>query len=207
MCADKYSCIEFDDNGPFGVLPSAFHVFLGFTVSRALAESATPSDKIKRLLGYSILYATAGLLLDWLDLIPISKNMWSLSFCLWTSGVSSAVLCLMYMLVDHPTYRRCKGGIIRVLGQNSLGLYVISELVDDTLESFCFGGKDYKHCTDDNTFRGVVNNALHNAARRAFGGNETEIHQNETVLYALANVLLIMLFAWWFDYRGVIIKL
>ena len=207
MCAEKYSCIEFDDNGPFGVLPSTFHVFLGFTACRALIESATPLLKVKRLLGYSVLYAAAGLLLDLFGLIPISKNMWSLSFCLWTSGVASALLCLLYLLIDHPTVRVTKGGIIRMLGQNSLGLYVISELVDDTLESFCIGGRDYKHCTDDNTFRGAVSKVLRDIARHVSHGGEHELDQNETVLYALANVLLIMLFAWWFDYRGIIIKL
>lgn len=207
MCAEKYSCIEFDDNGPFGVLPSTFHVFLGFTVCRALIESATPRKKINRLIIYSVVYAAVGLLLDKLGLIPISKNMWSLSFCLWTSGVSSALLCLLYLLIDHPTYGCWKGGIIRKLGQNSLGLYIISELVDDTLDSFCFGGRDYKHCTDGNTFRGVVNRILRDVARSVYGGGQLVEHQNEVVLYALSNVLLIMLIAWWFDYRGVIIKL
>ena len=62
--------------------------------------------------------------------------------------------------VGMPTRRCTRGGILRMLGQNSLGLYVISELVHDTLESFCFGGRDVKHCTDGNTFEAVIQRAL-----------------------------------------------
>ena len=85
--------------------------------------------------------------------------------------------------------------------------YVISELVDDTLDSFCVGGRDYKHCTDDNTFRAVVDSALRAIAQHVFGGGEQESHQNQIWLYALCNVVFIMLVAWWFDTRGIIIKL
>ena len=95
MCTDKYKCIEFDDNGPFGVLPSAFHVFLGFTVCRALVQSATPPEKIRRMLAWGGVLSAAGILLDVFGVIPISKNMWSLSYCLWTSGVATFLLCLL----------------------------------------------------------------------------------------------------------------
>ena len=85
------------------------------------------------------------------------------------------VFCHRYVLIDAgagagsratatgagmPTRRCTRGGILRMLGQNSLGLYVISELVHDTLESFCFGGRDVKHCTDGNTFEAVIQRAL-----------------------------------------------
>ena len=131
-CAEKYKCIEFDDNGPFGVLPSTFHVFLGFTVCRALIQSNSASEKIKRMLCWGILYGLAGLILDVAGLIPISKNMWSLSFCLWTSGVASLLLCVLYVWIDCTQcqssrlsafgFSKWKGGILRMLGQNSLGL-------------------------------------------------------------------------------------
>ena len=60
------------DNGLFGVLPSTFHIFLGFTACRALVQQPTPAGKLRRLFGWGVLFAACGLVLDLSTLIPIS---------------------------------------------------------------------------------------------------------------------------------------
>ena len=80
---------------------------------------------------------------------------------------------LLYALIDDP--RRCKwrGGTLRHLGQNSLGLYIISEVIGDLLDSFCVGGTDHHHCSDDINFKRDVQHFF----RRVGGSEENEVRR------------------------------
>eukprot|EP01052_Picozoa_sp_SAG31_P038169 SAG31_NODE_5049_length_2776_cov_8.966754_2_plen_430_part_00 len=228
MCAEKYLCVDFDDNGPFGVLPTTFHVFLGFTAGRALSTAMrprAPRSAVLRLPIWGIVFCSAGLLLDLTGAIPLSKNLWSLSFCLWTSGLACLGLTVLFLLIDderRPCWHWFSGGsvheyphialafkvtltavvpcsrIMRMLGQNSLGLYVISELVDSVLGAFCWSATG--HCDESSSFSGSYKHfLLHHVA----GGDDN----TGIALWAASNLLIICLVAVYFEISGIIIKL
>ena len=125
---------------------------------------------------------------------------------------------LLYALIDDP--RRCKwrGGTLRHLGQNSLGLYIISEVIGDLLDSFCVGGTDHHHCSDNINFKRDVQHFF----RHVGGSEENEVRRRpqaspprtelargaaQVPLFAAANVVFIMLVAWYFERAGIMIKL
>lgn len=163
FCWDKYKCpTPFDANGFFGVLPTVFHVFLGFTAGRVLTlERRRPRAVVTRLLSWAAVWLAAGLLLDRTGAIPFSKQMWSLSFCLGMSAVSTVLWVLLYLLIDGgsesvPTPLRCGsrgkwrwgGGLLKTTGQNSIALYVLSATLVPALNSFCWstGSAPGPHC-------------------------------------------------------------
>ena len=163
FCWEKYKCpTPFDANGFFGVLPTVFHVFLGFTAGRVVTlERRRPRAVVARLLSWAAVWLAAGLLLDRTGAIPFSKQMWSLSFCLGMSAVSTVLWVLLYLLVDGgsesvPAPLRCGsrgkwrwgGGLLKTTGQNSIALYVLSATLVPVLNSFCWSKGDAPgpHC-------------------------------------------------------------
>ena len=163
FCWDKYKCpTPFDANGFFGVLPTVFHIFLGFTAGRVLTlERRRPRVVVARLLAWAAAWLATGLLLDRTGAIPFSKQMWSLSFCLGMSAVSTVLWVLLYLLIDGgsesvPAPLRCGsrgkwrwgGGLLKTTGQNSIALYVLSATLDPVLNSVCWstGGDPGPHC-------------------------------------------------------------
>lgn len=99
-----YDSRPFDPEGLFGCLLSVVHVFLGVQGGNILMVHAEWTARVKRWLCWGIVAGLAGGALCGFSLeeglIPISKNMWSLSFVLVTSGLAFLLLSLCYFLID-----------------------------------------------------------------------------------------------------------
>lgn len=115
----------------------------------------------------------------------------------------------MTKVIDDPLRPCChwtSGGILRVLGQNSLGLYVISELVDTVVDAVCWGSSPPADglgattgCDEGTSIGGRYKGLLLHLA----GGDD----DTKTALWAGSNVLLICAVATYFELAGIMIKL
>lgn len=146
-CAGAYRCDVHDPEGLLGVLTACWMAFLGVQAGRALvaaraagaAAGAGPAGaRAKRaaLLPRLAAWAAAPLLLGGAlagfsqegGVVPINKNLWSLSFVLVVAGGGAAALAIVFLLVDDA--RVWTGSPLGEVGANSLFFYVAHETFD-----------------------------------------------------------------------------
>ncbi|KAI5733432.1 hypothetical protein M8J76_011898 [Diaphorina citri] len=126
-CKEVYdTVVPFDPEGLLGVLTTIVLMYLGVYAGRVMLCFPKTQPRVIRWLLSATLFCLIG---GWLcgfsvegGLIPINKNLWSLSFVLVTAGSSSVLLSLFLLLVDH--WRSWSGSPFHQAGKNAIFLYI-----------------------------------------------------------------------------------
>jgi len=125
----------YDPEGLLGTLNSIVLVWLGVAAGRVLLVHSTWQGRIKRWLALSLLTGLiAGVLCGFSKnegLIPVNKNLWSLSFILATASFAFLLLSLMYLLID--VFNFWSGSPFHFPGMNSILVYIGHEMVSGML--------------------------------------------------------------------------
>lgn len=123
-----YDALVFDPEGVFGSLLTIVHVFLGVQCGVTLLVYPTCKDRLRRWIfwGSGLMIFTGVLTLFSVDdgIIPINKNLWSLSFVTVTSSLGFLLLSLIYYLVDVKKIGDDFWTIFLYPGMNAIILYV-----------------------------------------------------------------------------------
>jgi heparan-alpha-glucosaminide N-acetyltransferase len=123
-----YDAQPFDPEGIFGCLLSCLQVFLGVQLGVTLLVFPTPKERLRRWIswGVGLTVLTAILTLFSIDngLIPINKNLWSLSYVTITAALAFFLLSLIYYLVDVKNIGSDFWTIFLYPGMNAIILYV-----------------------------------------------------------------------------------
>lgn len=123
-----YDSQVFDPEGVYGCLLTIVQAFLGVQCGVTLLVYPTVKDRLSRWAswGFGLAALTAFLTLFTVDdgIIPINKNMWSLSFVAITSSLAFLLLSLIYYLVDVKNIGDDFWTIFLYPGLNAIILYV-----------------------------------------------------------------------------------
>lgn len=124
--------LPFDPEGVFGCLLTIVHVFFGVQCGQTLLSFMDWRQRIRRWLAWASVTMLLGLGLCNFStddgLIPINKNLWSLSYVLVTTAFAFLLLSTFYYIID---VRKCwSGKPLSIAGMNAIVLYVGSELFD-----------------------------------------------------------------------------
>jgi len=123
-----YDALVFDPEGILGCLTTIVQVFLGVQCGVTLLTYPTATDRLRRWIGWGVGLAllTGVLTLFSVDdgIIPINKNLWSLSFVTVTSSLAFLLLSLIYFLVDVKDIGDDFWTIFLYPGLNAIILYV-----------------------------------------------------------------------------------
>ncbi|MCA9135430.1 MAG: DUF5009 domain-containing protein [Planctomycetales bacterium] len=85
--------------------------------------------------GLAIVIALAGgWLLDWMDLCPLVKRIWTPSFALWSGGCCLFWLAALHLICDAGKWNRWAFPFI-VIGSNSILIYVMSWTVESPIRA------------------------------------------------------------------------
>jgi heparan-alpha-glucosaminide N-acetyltransferase len=130
-CSGPYNCQNHDPEGLLGTLTSCVLTYLGLVCGRIMIVYKSPLERLWRLVGWGCILGGAALLLcngqQEGGVIPINKNLWSLSFIFATGATAFLMLALCYVLVDVT---QAWGGAPFVYpGMNSILMYCLSELL------------------------------------------------------------------------------
>jgi len=121
-----------DPEGLLGTLNSLVLVWLGVAAGRVLLVHQTWQSRVKRWLAFSMLTGLAAACLCGFSknegIIPVNKNLWSLSFILATASFAFILLSAMYLLID--VFKFWSGSPLHFPGMNSILLYIGHEMVD-----------------------------------------------------------------------------
>lgn len=125
--------LNYDPEGILGSLNSVVLCYLGVQAGKTLLHFRGKHLSILgRFLIWSIVLGMLGTLLCLgqknAGLIPLNKNLWSLSFILVMAGTGYLVLALFYLTID--TLRLWNGSPFRFPGSNSIIVYVGHSLLE-----------------------------------------------------------------------------
>lgn len=90
--------IPFDPEGLFSTIPAICTVIIGYFIGEILGTSVSGGKSFIKLLLLGA--AAAGLGYLWGMLLPINKPLWTGSYVLYTAGIATVVLALIYLVAD-----------------------------------------------------------------------------------------------------------
>lgn len=137
-----YEAGPFDPEGILGTLPSIFQVWLGVQTGMTLQVFPTAKARLIRWSLWAILTGGVGAALSSAKqtggLIPLNKNLWSLSYVAVTTCFALLLLITLFVLIDLKKW--WSGSPFYEPGMNSILLYV-GHSVGYVILPFHFGYK------------------------------------------------------------------
>ncbi|MCM1296560.1 MAG: heparan-alpha-glucosaminide N-acetyltransferase domain-containing protein [Muribaculaceae bacterium] len=135
--------ICFDPEGLLSDIPGIAHVMIGILSGRIITKGK--SDRWKTAAKLSLAGGAliiAGFFLN--PIIPINKNLWTVSFVFATCGGASALLAILYWWLDIKGERpRWLVEPMKVFGLNPLVLYCFSYLLEEGIREITVGGTPF----------------------------------------------------------------
>ncbi|TMS36080.1 hypothetical protein L596_003337 [Steinernema carpocapsae] len=135
-CKNVYECsTSFEPEGILGTLTATINVFVGLQVSQVLLIFKRNRAKFLRLITWAIVLFFSGAFFDGtfkkeIGLIPMNKNLWSLSFAFITSSISIVLFAILFMVIDVCNW--WDGSPFVFTGKNAIALYVVHVLFRST---------------------------------------------------------------------------
>ena len=115
----------YDPEGLLSTLPAIAQCVLGASVGEWFFRNRAHSDALPKLAAAGAAALILGL--AWSPLFPIVKNIWSSSFVLVSTGVTTLVFCAFYWMLDELQFRPRGTAFLEAFGINALLAYVIQE--------------------------------------------------------------------------------
>ena len=126
------SSVPYDPEGVLGSLTSIFLVYLGIVAGKTILIYPDPKQRIIRWAVWAVtLGLAAGALCGFAKeggIIPVNKNLWSLSYVLTSGSFAFSLFLLLYLLIDVCDV--WSGSPFFYAGMNSIVLYVGHELCE-----------------------------------------------------------------------------
>lgn len=130
-CKDIYLTGPFDPEGILGCLTSIALVYFGLAAGRVLVYHKTHTERLTRWGIGAIFFGIITMILSGCSqndgIIPVNKNLWSLSFITLQCCTGLIALSFLYIIVDIQKY--WGGGPFRAMGMNSIIIYCASDFL------------------------------------------------------------------------------
>jgi heparan-alpha-glucosaminide N-acetyltransferase len=115
-------------------VPAIVTMLAGVLTGETLRSADSPLHRASRIAGWSLLSITVGLILDQTGICPSIKRLWTPAWVLISSGVIGGLVAATYWLTDIRGIAR-PFELLRIVGLNSLALYVVLYLWDPFLSN------------------------------------------------------------------------
>jgi predicted acyltransferase len=111
-------------------IPTLATMMLGLWCGEWLKSARGATEKLKGLAIAGIALTLAGLVLQWLHIVPIVKRIWTSSYTLYSGGLVILMLAGLYFVIELKGWRRWAFPLL-VIGVNSIAVYVMSWTLED----------------------------------------------------------------------------
>ncbi|KAG8306121.1 hypothetical protein J6590_108711 [Homalodisca vitripennis] len=121
-----HTTVPFDPEGILGTLTTCLTVYLGVVAGYIILCYNSTRQRCTHWLFWALLTGViSGSFCGWSQeggLIPVNKQLWSLSFALLTSASGFLLLAILFVIVDH--FNWWSGSPFRYAGMNAILLYI-----------------------------------------------------------------------------------
>ena len=181
---------RWDPEGLLSTIPAISTTLLGVLAGMCLKGPWAPERKSALLAAGGAMAIAIGLV--WSLAFPINKNLWTSSYAVFTAGAASVLLAACHWLIDVKGWRRGTTPLV-ILGVNAITLFVVSGLLVKTLALVRVAGPDGREVS---------------ISRWAY------LHwfvpfadpKNASLLYALANLVVLFGLLWWMYRRRIFLR-
>lgn len=125
-----HSTKTWDPEGIVSTLPAIATALFGIMAGHIIRLKRALSERTAWLFVAGNALLAAGLICD--NWLPINKKLWTSSFSLFMAGLDFILLAIFIWLIDHLGYQRYVKPFF-IMGMNAITVYMISELLDETL--------------------------------------------------------------------------
>jgi predicted acyltransferase len=170
----------FDPEGIVSTIPAIATVLLGVLTGHLLRSGKSGEEKTAWMFVAGNLMLLLGATMDmWL---PINKNLWTSSFSVFMGGWALVCLAMFYWFIDVRGWKRWATPLV-IYGMNAIAVYVLAGLIAKSLWMITVTGED-----------GAGMSLYEWIFATVFAPLASPI--NASLLFGLAFVVLIFLFAW-----------
>lgn len=125
-----HTSMPYDPEGILGYFTSIFLVFLGLQAGKILITYKESKERLIRWITWSCATGTVAAILCFCSkndgIIPVNKNLWSVSFIMATGSLAFMLLSICYFVIDVK--KIWNGAPFFYAGMNSIMLYVGHEI-------------------------------------------------------------------------------
>lgn len=136
--------ITWDPEGVLSTIPSIVNGIIGLLIGQLLPQKTAKSNIAKKMAMTGIALIIGGLL--WNIVFPINKSIWTSSYVLYTTGLATTTLSILYYLIDIAEYQ--KGfKLFLIWGVNPMIVFFASQIIPQALVMIQF---ENPHKTGEN---------------------------------------------------------
>ena len=181
---------RWDPEGLLSTLPAIATTLFGIVAGLWLGASAPANRKAAVLMIAGVAGVALGHL--WDLVFPINKNIWTSSYVIFTAGGASLLLGLCYWAIDVKGWRAWTKPFV-ILGTNAITLFMLSGLLVETMGLFHVTGSDGREVGLSRYI--YVEYFAPLAAPK-----------NASLLYAIANLVVLFLILVWLYRRKIFLR-
>ncbi len=124
-----------DPEGILSTIPSIVNGIIGLLIGQLLLQNILKTEKAKKMAIAGVVLIAGGLI--WNIAFPINKSLWSSSYVLYTTGLATTCLALLYYIIDIAEYK--KGFKLFVIwGVNPMIVFFASQIIPQALTMIRF---------------------------------------------------------------------
>jgi len=119
-----------DPEGILSTIPAIATGIIGVLIGQLLNSSSLKTDKAKKLFFIGVILIILGQL--WNIVFPINKALWTSSFVLYTAGLATFILSILYYCIDIADYKKGTK-LFQIWGMNPMIVFFISEIIPQAM--------------------------------------------------------------------------
>lgn len=124
-----------DPEGILSTIPAIATGIIGLLIGQLLNSPLLKMEKAKKLAVIGIALIVTGQL--WNIIFPINKSLWTSSYVLYTAGLATLVLAILYYCIDIADYKKVTK-LFLIWGVNPMIVFFLSEIIPQAMVMISF---------------------------------------------------------------------
>ncbi|WP_456313285.1 acyltransferase family protein [Pseudomonas shirazensis] len=125
-----HETLTWDPEGILSTIPSIVNGIIGLLMGQLLQRNITKTQKAQKMILAGVALIIAGLL--WNIVFPINKSLWTSSYVLYTTGLATTFLAILYYIIDIADYKKGFQPFL-IWGVNPMIVFFSSQIIPQVL--------------------------------------------------------------------------
>ncbi|MDR7210645.1 DUF5009 domain-containing protein [Flavobacterium piscis] len=122
--------VTWDPEGILSTIPSIVNGIIGLLIGQLLQQNFPKTKKAQKIAIVGVALIIGGLL--WHIIFPINKSLWTSSYVLYTTGLATATLAILYYIIDIADYKKGFKPFL-IWGVNPMIVFFTSQIIPQAL--------------------------------------------------------------------------
>ena len=127
--------ITWDPEGILSTIPAIATGIIGLLVGQLINSSILKIEIVKKMAISGVVLISLGLI--WNIVFPINKALWTSSYVLYTAGLATSFLAVLYYCIDISNYKKGTK-LFLIWGVNPMIVFFISEIIPQAMVMITF---------------------------------------------------------------------